>query len=603
MSHRRLTVFAPILLSLVALLLTAGCGGGSDSDDLVLAEIGDRTVTAEYYKTRLVRMQDNQLPRNDEGQPLDMSGMEGKRAFLDVIVDKELMVSKALQLGYDDDTQIDQALGHLTEYNAMIIFWQDEIGDPSKYVSEADLDYYYSRLGERRDCDFLITDTEKQALEARAEVTAGVPWSEAVARFHTGQLREGQPPTIKVPWGQYRDEFERPIFEVAKGEVTPPIMTEHGWWLLRVNDVVMEAKPDLESIKGKVLASIAKRNENLRREDLVNQAAAKHKLVVNEEALRIAFEGLPETEHIIDPVTQQPVPADQLKALVVPTEHYDMVLMSYELSTGPFRMTIADFKSTFDKQNVFERPKKAEMLGSLRTKLMSGAERSIMVDEARIRDYFEDERVREESYRRIEEMLVDKVHKDVVAYEEFVSPEEMEAFWADHSTEYAKPERRNGHMVRCADRATAESARDGILSGDATWKAVNKKFGNDPDLEKRFGRIIQMTANDPNPVRETLFALEVGAMSDPFEIPGGWAVVQLDQIDEPTQPTMAEASEMVGQRIRNIRMDDALRTLLAEWRAEFGVTIHEDRLAEMPSREEAMRAMQEAANEAAVSAN
>ena len=163
MSHRRLYPIVPVLL----LLLIAGCGGGSDSEGPVLAEVGERTVTAEYYETRLVRMQENQLPRDDDGQPLDMSTLEGKRAFLDVIVDKELMVSKALQLGYDDDTQVDQALGHLMEYNAMIFFWQDKIGDPSKYVSEADLDYYYSRLGERRDCDFLITDTEAEALKAR----------------------------------------------------------------------------------------------------------------------------------------------------------------------------------------------------------------------------------------------------------------------------------------------------------------------------------------------------------------------------------------------------------------------------------------------------
>ena len=40
-----------------------------------------------------------------------MTTLEGKRAFLDVIIDKELMVAKALQLGYDEDTQIDAAPG------------------------------------------------------------------------------------------------------------------------------------------------------------------------------------------------------------------------------------------------------------------------------------------------------------------------------------------------------------------------------------------------------------------------------------------------------------------------------------------------------------
>ena len=64
---------------------------------------------------------------------------------------------------YEEQALVEEALGQLLEYNAMVFLWKDEIGDPSKYVSEADLDYYYSRLGERRDCDFLITDTEAQA--------------------------------------------------------------------------------------------------------------------------------------------------------------------------------------------------------------------------------------------------------------------------------------------------------------------------------------------------------------------------------------------------------------------------------------------------------
>jgi hypothetical protein len=475
----------------------------------------------------------------------------------------------------------------------MVFLWKDEIGDPSKYVSEADLDYYYSRLGERRDCDFLITDTEAEALEARQAVLDGMPWSEAVARFHSGQLREGVPPTIGVPWGQYRDEFERPIFDVAEGEITQPIETEHGWWLLRVNAVVMEEKPELEAIRGKVLASIAKRNENLRREDMIERASAEHNLMIDEEALRIVFEGLPQTENIIDPDTQQPVPQDQLQNLDVDSKNYDKVLMSYDLSSGPYVMTVADYKAGFDKQNVFERAKRAEMLGGLRTKLRSAAERAIMVDEARTRGYFEDERVREESYRKIEEMLVDKVHREVVAYEEYVSPEELEAFWAEHGDEYAKPERRSAHMVRCADRATAEAARQAIVSGEATWKQINRQFGNDPELDKVFGRIVQMRPDDPSPVRETLFALEVGEISQPFEIPGGWAVVQLDKILEPTQPTMVESAEIVGQRIRNIRMDEALRALLDQWKEEFGVTVYEDRLAEMPSWQEAVRQKQE----------
>jgi hypothetical protein len=582
-------------------LIAAGCGGGDQSEGPVIATVGDREITGTYYQERLARLQENQLPRDDRGQPLDTATLEGKRAFLDVIIDKELMVAKALQLGYEKDTQVEAAMAHLDEYYAMMYFWQDEIGDPSKFVSDADLDFYYSRLGERRECDFLITDTEAEARQARQEAMDGAPWSEVVAKYHSAPVQGDQQPRISVSWGQYRDEFERPIFEVAQGEITPPIVTEHGWWLLRVNEVVMEEKPPLESIKGKVLLSISKRNETLRREDLIARASEAHDLVINDDALRVVFDGLPEGESIVDPKTQQPVPQDQLQDLDVPSSAFDMVLVSYNLSTGPYVLTVADYKAGFDRQNVFERPKRHELLGGLRSKLSNAAERSIMIDDARTQGYFDDQRVKDATFRRIEEMLVDRVHKEVVEYDKYISPTDLAAFWAEHGHEYEKPERRSGHMVRCADEETARRARAAVVDEGLTWKQVNRQFGNDPELEKIFGRIVQMRADETGPVRDTLFGLAVDEVSGVVPMEGGFAVIQLDKIIPPEQPTMEESAEIVGARIRNIRMDEALRALLAEWTEEFGVTVHEDRLAEMPSWDEAVRAALEAQNAAAIS--
>ena len=95
-------------------------------------------------------------------------------------------------------------------------------------------------------------------------------------------------------------------------------------------------------------------------------------------------------------------------------------------------------------------------------------------------------------------------------------------------------------------------------------------------------------------IRDMLFSQSIDDLSQPFEVPGGWAVVKFTKIHEATQPTMVEAAEMVGARMRNLRMEQSLQALLAEWREEFGVTIYEKPLAEMPSWEEAVRASSDA---------
>lgn len=594
MFHRRPLIVALVLTVAALMGSLAGCGGSSDGDQ-VLATIGDRVVDVDYYKARLTKLEQNQLPRGDDGQILDMGTMEGKHAFLDIIIDKELMVSKAMALGYDSDPQVENALGSLTEYQAMIFFWEDEIGNPSRWVTDEDVENYYSRLGERRDCRFIIADLKEDAEAAVAEVQAGAPWAEIVAKYHDGPMKNDKAPEITVAWGQYRDTFEDPIFNVERGGVTEPIATEHGWWVLLVDEISMEDKPALETIHDKVIMSISQRHGNLRREELIRRVAEERNFVINEDALKIVFEGLPEGEVIVNQETGQPTPQDQLKPLDVPTEHYSDVVMSYELTDETVTMTVADLKSQFDRQNVFERPKKGELLGGLRTKLRSAAERTMMVDEARKRGYFEDKRVARAAFRQVEEMLVDKVHNEVVSYEEYVAIEEIEAFWADHSTDYHKPERRTGQMVRCADLETAQRALEGIKSGDLSWKAANRRFGNDPGLEQSFGRFNLVGANETGAVRDQLFALEMDQFSEPFEVEGGWAVLQLTRIMEPEVPGLQEMTEIVAQRIKNRRSDAALRALLGEWREEFPVSIDEKLLDSMPSWEQAR---QEAADEA-----
>jgi len=314
----------------------------------------------------------------------------------------------------------------------------------------------------------------------------------------------------------------------------------------------------------------------------------------------VVFNGLPAEENIVDPVTGKPTPQDALQALDVPTTAYSDVVMSYNLASGPVVMTVADIKSQFDRQNVFERPKKGELLGGLRSKLKAGAERSMMVDESRQRGYFEDKRVERAAFRQVEEMLVDKLHQEVVHYEEYVGMEEIEAFWADHSEQYNKPERRTGQMVRCVDLATAQSAREGIMSGDLTWKAANKRFGNDPGLEQSFGRFNLIGANETGAVRDQLFGLEMDAFSETFEVEGGWAVMQLTKVMPPETPVLQDMSEIVAQRIRNRRMDAALRTLLGQWNEEFPVEVDEKLLGEMPSWGEAIKAASEKADAAAM---
>ncbi len=576
------------VLTLAALLAAlAGCGKTPVSDDSVVAKIGDRTITAQYYKQMLGKMKPESLPRGENGEPVDTATLDGKQAFLDVLINKELMVAKAIQQGYDKDTQVQMALGHLLDYHAMIYFWEDVIGEPAKTVSEEELQYYYSRLGEKRSCDFLIADFESDAIKARDAARAGTPWAKVSADYHAQSADPNRPTSLVVPWGQFADEFEREIFAVPEGGITEPIPTQYGYWVVKVNQITQEPKPELDAIRVRVLDSIRKRKINLAQEDLKLQVREKHNFVINEDALLVVFNGLPAQEHIIDPATGKPTPREQLLPLVVPSEHLDEVLFSYNLSTGPIVFSVGDYKARFDEMNVFDRAKKVELLGNLRTKIEDEAEKIILLDEARTRGFMEDPRTVTAAHRQLEEMLVERVHEDQVAAEQYVAPEELNAFWQEHAADYAVPEVRNGHIVVCKDRATAEQARDALVKRadePNIWKQVNKLYGSIPKLEREFGRLHQVRADAKDvPGKDLFFSLPLNELSQATQIPEGWAVIKCEGITPANQPKLEEVSEAVGQRIRATRKDTALSAKLAEWRTEFKVDVNSKILAAMPS--------------------
>ena len=118
----RLLPLLSLMLILGGLALVSGCGGGSgsDKDDVVLAMVGDHEITGGYYESKLIKLEEKELPRGDDGMILDMAQMEGKKEFLTSLINKELMAQKAIQLGYGNDPQVVGLRETMTMYEAKI---------------------------------------------------------------------------------------------------------------------------------------------------------------------------------------------------------------------------------------------------------------------------------------------------------------------------------------------------------------------------------------------------------------------------------------------------------------------------------------------------
>jgi len=100
------------------------------------------------------------------------------------------------------------------------------------------------------------------------------------------------------------------------------------------------------------------------------------------------------------------------------------------------------------------------------------------------------------------------------------------------------------------------------------------KFGSDAKNKSKGGKTDQIYAASNSPIVEPLFGLEKGEISQPFPVGNDrFAVVQLENIIAPHNYALHEVSEAIGGRIRKTRQEDAFKSLLDQWRDEFGVQI------------------------------
>lgn len=594
---RRVRVETGILLavglSLLAVGLLAGCGGGdkastdADKPVVVLAKVGDTEIKSDYYERKLAKLMPADLPTDDKGQTLDTATMAGKQAFLQVIVNKELMRQKAIQLGYDQDAQIAAAHKSLLAYEAGAALWDDVVGSPSRQISEEELQAYYDQMGYVRVCRYVICNFKEDAEKARDFARTGADWDDVVEQFHDGDADPQGRYIINVPFGQYSADFQDVVWAADAGEVTEVVNTTYGWWVLRVEEVKLgKQKPSLEEAKANILDVTWARKQNRIRNEFKKEVAKLHNLEINESTLWICYQALPD-EGLMDPATGEPRAKDTLQPLDVNPADWNLPFYSYTLYGEHVSSTLGDYKSHFDKMSIFQRPKRSELMGGLRQKIMNELERGFMDDEAQKRGYYEDPAVVAKVDEKIEEMMVTKLFGEVVHYDETVSKEEMEAFWSEHGNEYLRPATRGGRLVLCASPEKAAEAVAAINDG-VRWKQILTDFGTDQDNKSRSGRI-EGVPNDPNNlISSTLFTLEERDVpSDPVTLPDGRAAVIIFESETPGRNMeLDEVRAELGERMKGIRREAAFQVLLDKWTAEFGVTVFEDQLVAVDSYEE-----------------
>lgn len=594
----RSTVVALACLALLA-VFGSGCGGKDKelAADAVLAKVGDKKITAKYYEKKLARLNPADLPRDDDGNLLDTAELPGKRKFLDTIINKDVMVTVATRMGFNADPQITEARDALISYEAALIAHDRFVEKPAVDIDENDIQTYYENFGRMRHCRYFITNTREDALAGRQKALSGADWADLFAEFHDGSQMPNLSYEIGIDYGRFIPSFEDPIFACKIGDITEPVPSTYGWWVLKVDSEEQAERPPLEEARKTIVATIASRRQMRLQEKFKEDVRAKFKMYLNESALMKAYEGLPIDESMFYPGTKEQVKTEDLAPLKLDPADYGVDFYGYEVDGVRRNYTLGDFKAVYDRMNIFERPKWGEMVGGLRQMITNEIDTALLNFESKDRGLHSDPEVLAKVDEKLEEMLVRKLFDEGVHFDQEVSSADVDSAWAIVKDDYKLPERRSGKRIICADAEQAAKAHAALTAGDR-WRKVLNTY----DIDKAAatdnaaaGALTGIRADAVGPERDALFSLQVGQFSPPTAVEGGrFAIFQLDEIVPPSSQDLAASFDQIVKRVRDKREEMAFRAALDGWKAQVKIVVYENKLSRTRSWKELTDAAKQA---------
>ena len=547
------------LVAVMSIALT-GC---SKREDIKLAEIKDRVITVGDYEDAYARVKKEFLP--------DTMDVDGKKAFLMTMVNRDLMAVKADELGYDKDPSVAQGMEAFRRMTTQVAFLKREIGEIK--VSDADVRAYYDKMGTSVSFKRLVCDREEQAMEAYQALKDGQDFTSAIMQYSKAEDAKDGGTVITAPFGQLLPDLEGPVFDLPVGGFTEPILTLQGWVIIQVIKIDKNPKQEaeFEDIKDRLRTQIYNQRESVAVNNYTEKLRDQYGVTWNYDSLELIYNALPPDRSIdLAPPRDQEV----YPILYFEADDLDKPVVSYPGRT----ITIKDFSDLYDRASFYNRPRREMRVGGIRGFLTLNVMNEISTDAVAKSDIESDPEVKDLLETKRDELMVSLMYEDLVNKKTVITYDRMLQFYEDNKDGMRQAERRKFGVVVVGDTDTAHKAQAELVEGRPV-AAVASTYSLDGETLQNHGTTDLIIRGQRPDLDQVGFAMtEVGQVSPPFQVPSGWMVLKLMEIAPERVFTFEEARERIEGALREQDNDKVLQDLLAKWSEEYKVVIHEDNL-------------------------
>jgi peptidyl-prolyl cis-trans isomerase C len=278
-----LSSVTPFLKSTGAVLLLfilGACGEKPEGAGRPLAIINGKAITISEFDLRW-----SQMP---EYVRKKYPGAEGRKKFLDELIDREVLLQEARKRGIDRDRALMERLERFKERSILDVLVREEV-DARVAVSPEDMKAYYDAhldnfaSAEQFRASHILVKTNAEAEELKKRLAQGEDFATVARKTSVDTLTKSKGGDLGIlKKGQAAPEFERVLVALKPGEVSEPVATQFGYHLIKLVDRTTGPALSYEAAKDQVKEQVMIEKKQQRFKELVASLRAQAKVRVSD---------------------------------------------------------------------------------------------------------------------------------------------------------------------------------------------------------------------------------------------------------------------------------------------------------------------------------